>query len=1008
MLPPEDASNPFGFSRPKPREKGITVSWEKLFSALPGIVAVFNRSGELIYGNRAYLTLPIKTSRRRSDTVQTIRSCCQQTLKEAAQQIFKREQPDTFEMSAIEGSAPAQWYGCSVTQVHDQETGATVALAHCLLRHPSKVDRFLGFSGSVPNQKKTEVLLSAQRDIFELLVAGESLGTALRTLVNVIETLVDGVIASVLLLDEEEKHLWTGAAPNLPEAYNQAIHGAPIGPDAGSCGTSAYQKKLIIVTDTYSDFLWKKYKSLAKEHGLRACWSSPIFSRAGKVLGTFAMYFRSVRSPNEFELQLVKDATAAAALSIEHVKMRESLAKTVSLLNSTIESSADGILVTDLDGSITNYNQRFIQMFKVPKDRISYHENNICNLIKIDFLKDPGAFKKFQDLGSLNSEIVGILEFKDGKIFELSSIPQRLEDKVVGRVWTFRDITERKSAEEKIRRSEEQFRATFEMAAVGKVQVDPVSLKITSANRKLCELTGYTSAELSGLCLLQLIHPDDRSKESESFERMVRGELESYSAEKRVLHKSGVIIWVNITIAPIRDSQGVTVSTIGVIQDFTDRKKAEEDRDRLLKQETRLRENATFLADAGKVLASSLNHKPMLQDLCKLIASRLADWCFIGLIEKPGDLQTIAAAGPHAQEMLVQEMTSYRPDMAAPEGLPKAIRLGCPLLYREVTNDRLYVKNDWPVVGTRDPHYLEVIGNLGLKSFMTIPMFIRGEIIGGIFIASSSSERQYDNCDLELATELAQSCAIAIDNCNHYREAQRAIGVRDDFISIASHELRTPLTPLKMQIQLLTKYILNPSDSSPTRQSTLNNLLLDAEYQMDRLLKLVENLLDVSRMNAGRLVLSRERVDLGELVFNTIKQFSTELEAAHCSLNLTISPNIIGIWDRLRIEQVVINLLTNAIKYGRGKPIKIYVGQQQGNAILTVIDQGIGISVKDQEKIFGRFERAASIRTFGGLGLGLYISQQIVESHRGTIFVKSELGKGATFQVLLPLKVDGV
>jgi PAS domain S-box-containing protein len=142
--------------------------------------------------------------------------------------------------------------------------------------------------------RRHEILLTAQRDVFDLLNAGGTLRQALTILVLAIEKILDGVIASVLLLDEEGLHVSTGAGPSLPESYNSAIDGQPIGPHAGSCGTAAYTRKMVIVEDTQTDPRWAPYKEVAKKYDLHACWSNPIINREGRVLGTFAMYFRDV------------------------------------------------------------------------------------------------------------------------------------------------------------------------------------------------------------------------------------------------------------------------------------------------------------------------------------------------------------------------------------------------------------------------------------------------------------------------------------------------------------------------------------------------------------------------------------------------------------------------------------------------------------------------------------------------------------------------------------------
>ncbi|MEO7164678.1 MAG: HAMP domain-containing sensor histidine kinase, partial [Bdellovibrionia bacterium] len=236
-------------------------------------------------------------------------------------------------------------------------------------------------------------------------------------------------------------------------------------------------------------------------------------------------------------------------------------------------------------------------------------------------------------------------------------------------------------------------------------------------------------------------------------------------------------------------------------------------------------------------------------------------------------------------------------------------------------------------------------------------------------------------------------------------EAEKALGIRDEFVMIAAHELRTPLTPLKIQLHLLKTILAQETliGASEIRKKNLLKLFETSDRHLDRLAKLVEDLLDLSKMSAGQLPLNLEAIDLSELVRDVVERYQPEWMQANCTIELHIERKISGQWDRLRIEQVVVNLLTNAIKYGAGKPINIAVTQERNFAKLTVRDYGIGIEEKDQKRIFGRFERAISVRHFGGFGLGLYISQQIVQAHGGSIYVESHLGAGSTFTVSLPL-----
>ncbi|HKE83163.1 MAG TPA: PAS domain S-box protein [Vicinamibacterales bacterium] len=234
-----------------------------------------------------------------------------------------------------------------------------------------------------------------------------------------------------------------------------------------------------------------------------------------------------------------------------------------------------------------------------------------------------------------------------------------------------------------------------------------------------------------------------------------------------------------------------------------------------------------------------------------------------------------------------------------------------------------------------------------------------------------------------------------------YREAVDAIRARDEFLSVASHELRTPLSALQLQIQML----LRPPRRSP--QAVLSPEQLKAKLEtayrlIERLTRLIEELMDVSRITAGRLRLELEEIDLSAVVREVVGRFEEEASRTHSDVEVRAVTPVLGMWDRIRVEQVIANLLTNAFKFGGGKPIEIAVEERGPIGRLVVVDHGIGIAREDVERIFQRYEQAISPRAYGGLGLGLYIARQVIEAHGGTIRVQSQPGAGSTFIIDLP------
>jgi signal transduction histidine kinase len=372
----------------------------------------------------------------------------------------------------------------------------------------------------------------------------------------------------------------------------------------------------------------------------------------------------------------------------------------------------------------------------------------------------------------------------------------------------------------------------------------------------------------------------------------------------------------------------------------------------------------------------------------------LADWCAMDLLTPEGKVQRLAPTHRDPTRVsLINEMhRRYPTPPDAPYGYPYVIRTGQPD-FRPVRHDEAIA------AAASDPDHLRLLQALGYYSYMCVPLVARGRTLGAITLVMAESERHYTEADLALAQDLAQRAAAAVDNARLYRAAQDAVRLRDEFLSIASHELKTPLTSMQLAVQTLQRTMKQGQMPAPDR---LADRLSIVESQSKRLTRLINDLLDISRITAGRLELEREPTDLAALTRRVAEQFQDELLLAGCPLTVQAATPVIGTWDRARIEQVITNLLTNAMKYGRGRPIEIVVDGNGATARLTVRDEGIGIAPEYLERIFERFERAVAPGRFGGMGLGLYISRQIVAAHGGTISVTSRPGAGAVFTVLLP------
>ena len=316
------------------------------------------------------------------------------------------------------------------------------------------------------------------------------------------------------------------------------------------------------------------------------------------------------------------------------------------------------------------------------------------------------------------------------------------------------------------------------------------------------------------------------------------------------------------------------------------------------------------------------------------------------------------------------------------------------------TNEELFPPDLAKMLSTNDRKVLSSMAPLEVEEKIPIGDGQYTHLISVKVPLRDATGAAYGLCGV--STDITQRVEAEKERERLLHEAREALRIRDEFLNIASHELNTPLTPLRLQVQLLRRRLEDPTLATNPKLQGLPRLLDIANHSVERLEKLVSELLDVARIGSGKLSLALDDVDLTTLAREAADGLQHALTAAGCTVDLIADEPVVGQWDRFRIEQVFVNLLANAIKYGMGKPITVGVRRVGPRAEIWVEDHGIGIPRADQGRIFERFERAVSSRSFGGLGLGLYIARQIVEAHGGTIHVRSEPGEGATFTVELP------
>jgi PAS domain S-box-containing protein len=561
---------------------------------------------------------------------------------------------------------------------------------------------------------------------------------------------------------------------------------------------------------------------------------------------------------------------------------------------------------------------------------------------------------------------------------------------------TLRDLTDRKRAENALREARERLLAVVNHAPIVLFALDRDGIFTLSEGRGLKAL-GLAPGEVVGRSALELYR--EVPWIVECIHRALGGEELTVEGDVAGLR-------FETHYAPLKDAEGAVVGCIGVAIDITARTRAEAERMRLLEREREARCVAEaaqrrweFLAEATGLLASAVDYRVRLTSLARLSVPYLADWCVVDILERGGSFRRMAVAcADPARAALAAALERYPPDSEAPEPATQVVETGKPVIWPEVGQYRLEPRSG---ASPREVERLRLIRELGARSLMTVPLAARDEILGALTFVLSGEQRRYGPADLALALDLAQRAALLADNARLYEEAQEAVRSRDEFLSIASHELRTPITSLQLAVQNLLR--IARRGSLADRGALVINALEVAERQSKHLAKLVDELLDVTRISANRLALDLELVDLAGLARDVLETFAEAIAAARCSAVLDAPSPVVGRWDRARLEQVLTNLLSNAVKYGAGSPVEVAVRGDGEQAWLSVRDHGIGIERERLDQIFGRFERGVSARSYGGLGLGLYIVRQIVTALGGKIRVESELGRGSTFLVELPL-----
>jgi PAS domain S-box-containing protein len=557
---------------------------------------------------------------------------------------------------------------------------------------------------------------------------------------------------------------------------------------------------------------------------------------------------------------------------------------------------------------------------------------------------------------------------KDGTRFWANVVINKLTDargNHLGFAKVTRDLTDRKKTEEALRASEERFRLLVTSVQDYEIlTLDPEG-HVMTWNVGAERIKGYRAEEIIGRHFSAFYPKSDVEDGKPEMELRVAAEEGRFEDEGWRVRKDGTLFWANVIITALRTADGKLQGFSKVTRDLTGKKQAEE---ALRQSQERYRLMIDSVKDYAIILLDT--------------HGRVTSW----------NTGAQRITGYSAHEILGSHVSKFYP--------LEDIRAGRPERELVVAQSQgRFEEEGWR---------LRKDGSRYWASVIVAPIYDDSKMLRGYSkVTRDLTERRRAEEKLREANE---SLERKVEE--RMREITRvaarleaAVKSRDDFLSIASHELKTPLTSLKLQTQI-RKRTLAKEGGDPIPADRLRRMFEDDEKQILRLTRLVDDMLDITRIASGKLTLQPEPVDLRALVLDVVKRFAVQAAAAGCVVEVDAETDVVGRWDSYRLEQVFINLLTNAMKYGAGKPIRVSLSTRDATAVLSVHDEGVGIAPEDQERIFGQFERATSANEVSGLGLGLYIVRQIVAAHGGTIGVTSSPGRGSTFTVELPVSPD--
>ncbi|MDX1721532.1 MAG: PAS domain S-box protein [Pseudomonas sp.] len=888
---------------------------------------------------------------------------------------------------------------------------------------------------------QNEAFAEEQHEILSMISTDRRLSEILTAICLMVEAQEPSALCSVLLTDAAGQHLLTGAAPSLPQAYSQAVHGMAIGPKAGSSGTAAFLRQLVVVEDIRLNPLWEDYRCLALEHGLRACCSLPLHSHQGAVLGVLEMYRRQAHTPNNEHLQLLASAAQLAAIAIEREHDRLRLQESEQRFRSLFTFNPDPVFSFDLCGRFQSMNAAGVQL-------TGFSEAELLGQRFVDVVVDeelPRVEEHFAAAcaGQPQRYELHARDRQNNQLtLDVTTLPIVVDQRIIGVFGIAKDVSAERRAGQALRERDQFFKLSLEMFCMIDMRGNFIQV-----NPAFAEVLRYPASVLIGYSYLDLIHHDDRAKVKEAVHQLQCGELVQGLAI-RTLDATNQQRWLELSAALGEDQVIYCVA-----RDITERRTIEQQ----IRRSTMLLSMAGHTAKLGGwSLELPENMLSWSEEMCSLLeypvgvipsfeesftlyperARKVFGEAMRACAEqgKSFDLDLeirtangrlldarITAQPVHDESGQIVRMVGAFQDISERNQTQRELQrlAGRLTTTLESISDGFYtLDNDWrfTYVNGEAERLLGVqaAALLGTVLWFSLPGVREGEIGVRYLRAAAQGTSEHFEVFYEPLKRWFEVHAFPSDEgiAAYFRdiserrrteqelqatllELERSNRELQEFAFVASHDLQEPLR----KIQAFAERLMVRSEALDESGRDYLQRMTSAAARMQ---SLIIDLLDYSRVSSRGQPF--QRVQLAEVLSEVLEDMESTLERTQAQVDYAQLPTIMG--DATQLRQVLQNLISNAVKFqapGIRPVIRIYTEHEDVDTWnLCVEDNGIGFDEKYLDRIFNPFQRLHSRQAYAGTGIGLAVVKKIVERHGAHISAISSPGKGSVFSITFP------